>query len=749
MCGLAGMAALGGTSLTDASDQVLAAMTRAVSHRGPDEQVTVREGPVGLGFTRLALVAPDAGDQPIWTTGRRVVLIANGEVYNHRELARGLASGAPMRTGSDCEVLPYLYEERGRDFLRDVNGMFAVVLYDVPRRRLVLARDRFGIKPLYFHRDRERIVFASEIKALFQDPRTPRSIDWRRALASPVLQSAPALTGAEPVSWFTGIEYVPPGMVIEIDLEDGRTSTFRYWEFPGSRPDLSESDEEVIEEYGRRLAVSVADCASADAELGLFLSGGVDSAAVAALAARTTTLQTFTVLNPATLNSGDAYHAHLVARRLGMPNHQVHVPHDHCPTPQEWLRFLWLMEHPMAGAEAYLKYELHRYARAVRPDLKGMLLGAASDEFNGGYSTDIAGGGGWSTFLDNLSLMVRRGEARSDVAVSAWNETLGAPVLRTVPWSTGDDDYLRYLACEYRKIHQYNVWHEDRSAAGSGIEARVPFLEHRLVELVTAIPPSRRRNLLWDKRILREAVRGLLPREVTEREKVPFVHGPGVRHTQRMLVRLLSQYGRELVAAALRSPAAREHLDADAIHAMIDGMVAGTGAESVDLLLRLVNLGLLDGMLAELPPAIVDQPAPPVPTVWAGADFETDGGLAVARQVLTRPDVPAQVVLAWAEDVFVLESVDGSGLRFLVRDGALEYVVDRSSPSWHAMVSQIDGERTLADLLAFVRARYADVAGPLEEAIDTGLLCASIGTAATAHEAPAAPEPQPMPSGAR
>lgn len=721
MCGLAGVAAFGGAELGDATDSLLRAMTRAVAHRGPDEQVTLREGPLGLGFTRLALVAPDAGDQPLWDPDRRVVWMANGEVYNHASLERGLASGAAMRTRSDCEVLGHLYLEHGRDFLRAVNGMFAIVLYEVARRRLVLARDRFGIKPLYLHRNADRVVFASEIKALFQDPGTPRAVDWHAALASPFLQSTPALTDAAVVSWFTGVEYIEPGTVVEIDLTDGRTSTHRYWTFPGDRPPLGD-DREVVEEYRRLLAASVADCASADAELGLFLSGGVDSSAVAALAARTTAIQTFTVLHPSTVESGDAYYADLLTRRLGLDSHQVYMPHDRVPTTEEWRRFLWLMEHPMAGAEAYLKHELHRYARAVRPGLKGMLLGAASDEFNGGYSSEIAAGGGWDAFMANLATMVHNGAIRGDAAARAWDEVLGAPVLRTREPAT--DAYLRYLDHECRKIHQYNLWHEDRSAAGSGIEARVPFLDHRLVELVTSLPPERRRLLLWDKRILRDAVADLLPAEVAEREKTPFVLGRGVEHTHRMLLRMLNQSRRELVRDAFRGPAAAHFLDQEVIHQMLDGMAHGVGLSAVDFVLRLVNLGLLDAMLAELPPAIVDQPVPAVLSAWSGADLAADGGREVTRQVMPRVAVADDAVLSWLEHVLILEAVDGSGERFIIHNGAIEYVVDDDAPHWRDLLAKIDGKRSLRELLQSVDARHEDVVDDLTEAFDAGLLVA-------------------------
>jgi asparagine synthase (glutamine-hydrolysing) len=722
VCGLAGVARFGTGNVAEPLDRVLKAMTAAVAHRGPDEQVIRCEGQVGFGFGRLALVAPDAGDQPLYTPDRQVVLIANGEVYNHRELARGLASGAMMRTGSDCEVLGHLYQEHGRDFLHRVHGMFAIILLDVRRRRLVLARDRFGIKPLYFHRNAERIAVASEIKALFADPQTPRVLDWAGALASPTVQSAPALVLATPTSFFAGIEYVEPGTVMEIDLADGRTATYRYWEFPGTRPELPSSDADVVQEYGRLLAESVADCAESDAELGLLLSGGVDSASVAVLAAKSRPIHTFSVLNPATIESGDAYYADVVARHAGLPNHQMYVPADHCPTVEEWLRFLWLMEHPMAGAEAYLKHELYRYARNARPGLKGMLLGAASDEFNGGYSGDIAGGGGWAAFLANLAVMARRADARGDTVAGAWNETLGFPVLRTARRDGYGDDYLRYLGNEYRKVYQYNVWHEDRSAAGSGVEARVPFLDHRLVEFVTAIPPARREILLWDKRILRDAVRDILPDEIAHREKVPFVHGAGVRHTQRMLLRLLTRDDRELLRLATRGPGAAEFLDAGAMHSMVDAMTGGASAEGVDLLLRVVNLGALESMLAELPPPMVDRPAPPVLQAWPDAVFDGEPGRRLVETVLARPEIADDDVVAWVDGAQAVDSLDGSGTRFLVRDGVFEFMVDAETPGWHAFVGEIDGVRTVGDLSRHAGVTSVEIAEYLHQAVEGGLL---------------------------
>ena len=174
MCGLAGLARLDGGPLAEGSRRVLESMARSLSHRGPDGTRILFEGPVGLGFTRLSIVDPEGGDQPLSTEDGSVVLIANGEIYNHRELEAGLPAGTRMTTDSDCEVLLHLYRRDGVHFLDSVRGIYAVVLWDRARSRLVFARDRFGVKPLHYARRGAELTFASEIKAIFANPDIPR-----------------------------------------------------------------------------------------------------------------------------------------------------------------------------------------------------------------------------------------------------------------------------------------------------------------------------------------------------------------------------------------------------------------------------------------------------------------------------------------------------------------------------------------------------------------------------------------------
>lgn len=736
MCGLALVASLNGAPLPPTARPVLEHMVHTIAHRGPDEREYFSSAQAMLGFNRLSLVDPESGSQPIHGPDGSSVLIANGEVYNHRELAATLASGAAMRTRSDCEVLVHLYAEHGRGFLGNVRGMFAIMIVDLRRNKVVLARDRFGIKPLYFHRTATRIVAASEIKALFCDPDTPRAVDWPAALGSSLLAAAPCFTPQPHTTWFTGIETVAPGTVVEIDMRDGSMQTYRYWEFPRG-PRAGERDAaEDIAEYRRLLTESVHDCATADAEVGLFLSGGIDSAAVAAIARDVTPVQTFTAVNPGTFANGDAEFSHRIARQLGLANHQVLFDPREIPSPGRWKQLLWQLETPMCGPEAFYKHELHRYAKSVCPDVKAMLLGAASDEFNGGYSRDISAGTDWSGFQDTLVSMARYGGLLGHPELQPWASFQGTCLLRDSALGLGQDIYQSYLESEYRKIAQYNVWHEDRTAAGSGIEARVPFLDHRLVELVTAIPAARRADLLWDKQIMRQAMSGVLPAEFVRRPKVPFFYGPGTAEVYRCFAGMLRQDGAGLVHEALAQPVASTMLDPDAILAMLERSGEALTGE-LELLLRLVNIGLLEAMTADIPPARVDLPAAPLPPrylapEWAQAAAELPEQLGLSQDV--DPSLPVEL----GDGVLLADSVCDPGTLLVLVDGVIEYVIDEA-PGWAQVLRGIDGKTPLHELLSRAGLALADVEEMLAESVREGL----VGFAGPTAPAAASGHPEP------
>jgi asparagine synthase (glutamine-hydrolysing) len=429
-------------------------------------------------------------------------------------------------------------------------------------------------------------------------------------------------------------------------------------------------------------------------------------------------IHTFTALSGGTRANGDAEHSNWIAREMGIHNHQVVFGPDDVPTPEEWLRLLWLTETPMAGPEVYYKHELHRFARHERPELRGMLLGAASDEFNGGYSHDV--GSDWGSFLKGLSEMDRTTLLDQHPKFRHWwadgESFLSDYALDTLRGGHDTDVYRTYVQSEYRKVQQYNVWHEDRTAAGSGIEARVPFLDHRLVELTSVIPSRLRPRLLWDKRILRDAVKARVPSRIAERPKVPFFYGSGTGHAYRMLVRLMRSNGQELVERALAAPGADSYLDGSAIRRQLAGFGSGdTDAPSVELLMRVVNMGLLAEMAAQ-PPQLDQMTAGPVRSVLpAGQDPMAD------TEELFEPahnyDLARIPVLA--KGLLLLTDADGDW--YLANDGQLEFVLEPDSPIVRVL-RHMDGESPLASVLSESRVALEDVRTEFDALFDQQLI---------------------------
>ncbi|GIH10809.1 asparagine synthetase [glutamine-hydrolyzing] 2 [Rhizocola hellebori] len=717
MCGIGGVAAVDGTALPEQIDQTLHDMARALAHRGPDAERLLRDGPVALVFQRLSLVDPVGGGQPLSTQDETLFLIANGEVYNHRELEARLPAGTRLKTGSDCEVLLHLYRRDGLRFLDAVQGMYALVLWDKARGKLILARDRFGIKPLYYTRIGGRLAFASEIKALFEVPGCPRRVDWQRALADQFLSAEPVFSHAPVTTWFEQVHTVAAGTIVEVDLRTGALTEHRYWNLPAGGPYTDASDAEFIDAYRELLAASVTACGTADAEIGMFLSGGVDSAAVAMLAPNREAVHSFTALNGSTFVNGDARHAHLVATTFGLPHHQVLFEAGKVPTAQEWKQLLWLLETPLCGPEQYYKYEMYRYAKAIRPQLRAMLLGQASDEFNGGYSVEIAGDGGWEGFTDALADMARRTALSRKPGLTPWWRDGQLPLLRDELLDLGNDPYEDFVAWKYRDVQQYNCWHEDRTAAGNGVEARVPFLDHRIVELTASVSPAQRATLFWDKHIVREAMRGLLPPEIVHRPKVPFFQGDGVQHTYRAFIAMLAQENGSLVEQALSSSRAREFLNPDAVRQMLADLQADSRAGQLEFLLRLVNLGLLEQMTAQLPARPVDAVRAAIPVEVRVADWESEAD-SLAQQTIPQIIIEPADVPVLDDDVTVLHD-PRQDQWYLAVAGSLEYVLDAE---WLTFVQHIDGHASVADILARTGIDAAAVGTALADSVELGIV---------------------------
>jgi asparagine synthase (glutamine-hydrolysing) len=531
MCGIAGI--WGGGDV--------AAMLRRLAHRGPDDEGFLSDGPMQLGVRRLSVIDLVTGHQPLASADGRHWIAFNGELFNYLELRAELGSrGRTFRTRSDTEVLVNAWAEWGPACLERLIGMFAFAIWD--GRELVLARDRLGEKPLYWTRDGTRLLFASEIKALLAEvPATP-NLDER----FPVLEAA-----LEPETLFKGIWSLEPGRYLRWD---GRTvEVRRYWRLPEGPVD--ERDEaELAEELLALLADAVRLRLRSDVPVGLFLSGGLDSSLLAALARPE---EVFTCRLP----YGEAYdeyvHAETMARALGVEPRSVLL------TPEEFRRELprivWHLDQPIATASSAAEFAL---ARLAREHVTVVLGGQGSDEAFGGYVRHVL-----MTEEERLSASELLRDYRPLARILWGADVFGDPAARyfeLLRRGVGDAEPAlarvreafarrgtlvdRLGAADFALVFPSLILMNDRAAAAYGLENRTPFLDHRVVEFAFRLPASAKIRGFTTKAVLRRAARGLVPDAIVDR---PDKKGLAVP-VQRWLSRELKPWADELASSLAR-----------------------------------------------------------------------------------------------------------------------------------------------------------------------------------------------------
>jgi asparagine synthase (glutamine-hydrolysing) len=348
----------------------------AQRHRGPDDWDVWSEGPVALGQRRLSIVdLSPGGHQPMPNEDRSVWVTYNGELYNWPEVRPQLAArGHVFRGNSDTEMLLHLWEEKGPELLADLRGMFAFAIYDTRQRTLMLARDRLGKKPLFYHDDGRRIVFASELKSLMLDPSVPLDADPRSIADFLTFQYVPA-----PLSIFRGVRKLPAGHRLVCDADGPRVE--RYWSLPvGADPSLSPAD--AVARLRELLAEAVRIRLMSDVPLGAFLSGGIDSSVVVALMAQASSapVKTFSI-GFEDQDYSELEHARAVAAHLGTDHHELVVK----PRALEMLpRLVWGMDEPFSDASMIPTFHV---AEMARRHVTVALSGDGGDEAHGGYTT--------------------------------------------------------------------------------------------------------------------------------------------------------------------------------------------------------------------------------------------------------------------------------------------------------------------------------------------------------------------------
>ena len=549
MCGVYGIVAFDRETQIDAS--VVRTLTRTLAHRGPDDEGIWCDGSSALGFRRLSIIdLTSNGNQPFVNEAGDVRLVCNGEIYNHRPLRAALIkAGHRFRSESDCEVCLHAYEEYGLEFARHLNGMFAMAVVDQRNERLVLVRDRLGIKPLYYRTDDKSVRFASELKALAADPAITCDID-RLALNLYLVRGAvPA-----PYSIYRGIGKLAPAEMICVDLRRGRAGvkSLKYWQLP-TTADRSRSASSLAEELATLLADAVAAHTMSDVPIGVFFSGGLDSATVLALMQRTTeeAIDTFTVGFDDD-HEDESPVARELARDWRVGHHEVRVGRGDLGLLDTVMR---TFDEPFGDSSAIPTYAVSALARK---SVKVVLCGDGGDELFGGYISGTAArrierACRAPEYLRTLgaSLLSRVAPAESlkRLALPTWLllaslrdrvfDRHRANVLQPgwrVPLDVILETYqpLRDLLLELEPLNAYLaalllqylpddiLTKVDRMSSAHSIEARVPLLDHRVVELAARIPPELKLKGPHSKHILRRAMAARLPESVLTRDKRGF-----------------------------------------------------------------------------------------------------------------------------------------------------------------------------------------------------------------------------------
>ena len=555
MCGICGIAAgRGGAPDPDA----LAAMSATLVHRGPDDDGQVVAPPVGLAARRLSIIDLAGGHQPIANEDGRVHVVQNGEIYNHEVLHRELAArGHEFRTRCDTEAIVHLFEEHGDGFAERLRGMFAVAIWDGRASRLVLARDRFGIKPLFYWEAPDGgLAFASELKALMALPGFPREIDMRGLESLLAFNSIP-----RPLTIFEGVRKLEPGHLLSWS-PDGDGVEVRPYARPAPEPVerlRRERAGELATELRGRLRDSVRAHLIADVPVGVLLSGGVDSATLAALAAQESgeRVRTFSI-GFRERSFDELERARLVARRYDTDHHELIVEPD---VAELLTRLAEVFDEPLADSSAVPTYLVSQLASE---HVKVALSGEGGDELFGGYYTYVADAiAPWAgkpaaalrplierlpsssarVSFDYKAKRFARGGALPPLERHhAWKEIfspelraelLAAPpapgfdpldVYRERYAATAGAEPLARLQDVDRDIYLVDdlLVKTDRASMAHSLEVRVPFLDTAVTDLALAVP-SNRHLLGWQrKRLLRRAVAPLLPKPILYGRKRGF-----------------------------------------------------------------------------------------------------------------------------------------------------------------------------------------------------------------------------------
>ncbi len=552
MCGIAGIMS---PNQSSSSPQILGKMLYSIFHRGPDEDGWLVDGPLAMGMRRLSIIDLADGDQPIYCETGRFGVIFNGEIYNYRELREQLRNnGHTLNTQSDTETIVHLFQDYQEDCLKHLRGMFGLAVWDSQNKELFLARDRMGIKPLYYTVANGEFIFASEIKSILQHPSVVREVDEVAMSQYLSLKYVPA-----PRTLFRGIHSLPPGHWLKVD-STGKVTIKQYWDIDYSSTLDSCDEAELTDRLQKLLRESIGIHLRSDVPFGAFLSGGLDSSLIVALMAEQLNgpVKTFSVGFDGDGLQDELPFAQQVSKRFNCEHHTLKVSSTDFLSLAD--QVLFHLDQPIADQATIATWML---ARLARKHVKMVLSGEGADELFAGYAR-YAGErfSPYTRWIPRPLGKVLRGllEAlpglrRQKIALAAL--TMSDEAERLANWFPMFKDDVKQLlfdqsqsalasgvACLFRHhlansnaetplnrmlyvdskmwLADYLLLRGDKLTMANSLEARVPLLDHHVVEFAAKIPESMKLRGKQRKYLLRQVARRYLPTEIIERKKQGF-----------------------------------------------------------------------------------------------------------------------------------------------------------------------------------------------------------------------------------
>jgi asparagine synthase (glutamine-hydrolysing) len=613
---------------------VLDRMTDVMTHRGPNDRGTYESAGVAIGVRRLSIVDVEGGHQPVSNERGTVWAAQNGELYNHVDVRSELSrDGHAFRTRCDTEILPHLYERDGARYAEHLRGKFGIVVWDEERRTAVLARDRLGVKPLYFAVAGDLVVFASELKSLLASGLVDAELDYDAIDAYLTLGFFPY-----PQTPLAGVRKLPPGHRLIVDPRGVRTE--EYWSYPRPEP-VQRQEGEHADGLMTELDEAVRVRLMSDVPLGAMLSGGLDSSLVVALMARSMRdpVKTFSVGFVEDGDRNELADARLVSSAFGTDHHELELSMSDANVDLEQL--VWHLDEPLADLSSLGFLALSELASK---HITVALSGQGADELLGGYAKHKAAAiaGTWNRVpgpiraagqaaalrgprrlrraartlaadgsVDRLLAMSGRvsGDLRSRVFRGPLASLDGDAARRAVLARVDgfpDDPLPTTLYIDAQLALVDDMLHYfDRASMAHSLEVRVPFLDHKVVEYCAGIPADLKVRRLTTKYLLKRAARGVLPDAIIDKPKIGFFASSVDRWFQEQTRGSIASY---LLRSDLRSGA---FLDADAVGGLVRAHADGTDRSNGRLLLSILMLEVW--LSSYLPRALaapkVDRPA--------------------------------------------------------------------------------------------------------------------------------------------